>query len=133
MNRVLLSGCVIIEDGKLLVIWKIKHGHYELPGGKVDQGESWEETALRETKEELGCDIEILKYLGYKDFHIEEKDFRSHNYLAKIKEGQEPCVMEPDKFRDVLWLPMKDYMQYDVAQNVKAFCEEYIQGKLELQ
>ena len=132
MDRVQLSGCVIVENGKLLVIWKIKHGHYELPGGKVGPGETWEETALRETKEELGCDIEILKYIGYKDFHIEETDFRSHNYMAKIKEGQEPRVMEPDKFRDVLWLPITNHNQYDVAPNVREICEEYVQGKLSL-
>lgn len=126
MKKIQLSGCAIIENEKLLVIWKRKHNHYELPGGKVEEGETLEQTAIRETKEEIGCDVELLKYLGYIDFHINGKDYRSHTYLAKIKEGQEPKIMEPEVFRDILWLPIREYKQYPVAPNVKQFCEDYI-------
>jgi len=132
MERIDLSGCAIIEKEKLLLIWKRKHKHYEFPGGKVDSGESLEETAIRETKEEIGCDVELIKGLGYKDFHIDNRDFRSHKYLAKIKEGQKPKVMEPELFRDIIWLAMKEYKRYSVAPNVKDFCEDYIQGKLRI-
>ena len=132
MKRIQLSGCAIIKEGKLLLIWKKKHNHYEFPGGKVEEGETLEQTAVRETKEEIGCDVELIKYLGYEDFHIDGKDFRSHVYLAKIKKGQKPKVMEPKLFRDVFWLPIRKYKKYCVAPNVKQFCEDYIKGKLDL-
>ena len=54
MKRIQLSGCAIIKEGKLLLIWKKKHNHYEFPGGKVEEGETLEQTAVRETKEEIG-------------------------------------------------------------------------------
>ena len=101
MDRIQLSGCAIIDDGKLLLIWKKKHDHYEFPGGKVEGGETLEETALRETKEEIGCDVKIIKYLAYKEFHINGRDFRSHKYLAQIPRGQIPKIMEPELFRDI--------------------------------
>ena len=132
MKRIQNSGCAIIEDGKLLVLWRIKHHHYEFPGGKVKPGETLEEAAKRETLEEIGCDVELIKYLCYKDFHIEGKDFRSHKYLARIKEGQIPRVMEPDNFRKIFWLPMRKYHNYSVAPNLKEFCEDYINSKLDL-
>ena len=129
MKRIELSGCVIIENEKLLLIFKKEHRHYELPGGKVKQGETLEEAALRETKEEIGCDVELIKYLGHIDFSIKGKNCRSHNYLAKIKEGQTPQVMEPESFGDLLWLPIEKYKEYTIAPNVKEICEDYLSGK----
>ena len=132
-DRIQLSGCAIIDDGKLLLIWKRKQGHYEFPGGKVRPGETLLQTALREVKEELGCDVEIIRYLGFKDFVHSGKYFRSHKFLATIKKGQKPRVAEPKVFRNLAWLPMRDYKKYSVAPNVKLVCEDYISGKLKVE
>lgn len=125
------SGCAIIEGDKLLLLWRLKHGHYEFPGGGVKPGESLEQAAVRETKEELGCDVELIRYLCYKDFTIDGKSIRSHKYLARIVPGQAPRVNEPERFGHLFWLPMREYKSYSVAPNVKEFCEDYIDGKME--
>src|SRR3990167_2677425 len=96
MELIQLSGCVIIEEGKLLLLWKKKHNHYEFPGGKVNLGESLEEAARREVREEIGCEVDILKYVGYQDFTIDGKNLRSHKFLARIREGQTPRIMESE-------------------------------------
>ncbi len=132
MDRIQLSGCAIIDDGKLLVLWKKKHGHYEFPGGKVEVGESLEEAAIRETKEEIGCDVQLIKKLGYKEFRIEGKDFQSHKFQAVITDGI-PTIMEPEAFRDIFWLPMREHKKYSVASNVREFCEDYIHGLLSME
>lgn len=55
------------EEGKYLLIKradkeKIEHcGNWECPGGKLEEGESFEEAAIREAKEEVNLDIEIIK------------------------------------------------------------------------
>ena len=132
MNPVILSGCAIIQEEKLLLLWKIKREHYEFPGGKVEQGETIEQTAIRETKEEIGLVVTIVKYLGYIEFIIDGKSFQSHNYLAKIAKNQKPYVAEPNIFRDVFWLPIREFKQHSIAPNVKIFCEQYLSGKYEI-
>jgi len=60
---------IIIQDekGKYLLLKradkeKIKHfGNWECPGGKLEEGESFEDAAIREAKEEVNLDIEIIK------------------------------------------------------------------------
>src|SRR6201999_3588419 len=39
-------------------------GKWSMPGGFVDLGESVEEAAIRETKEEIGVHIELTKLVG---------------------------------------------------------------------
>lgn len=132
MQRIQNSGCVIVDGEKLLVLFKKKHQHFEFPGGKVKEGETLEETALRETKEELGIEVELVRFICFKDFHINGKDYRSHKFLAKIKTGEKPKVAEPEIFEKLFWMPMKEYKNFSCAQNLKEFCEDFVQGKLDL-
>lgn len=59
-------GGVVIFRGKILVLYKNMHNRYEgwvLPKGTVEDGESFEETALREVREESGVSANIIKYI----------------------------------------------------------------------
>lgn len=49
---------IVFDNGK---IWlrKNERNEWELPGGKLDEGEQPEETVVRELKEELGFDVEV--------------------------------------------------------------------------
>ncbi len=130
--RIQLSGCVIINDKEeLLVLFKKKHQHYEFPGGKVEEGETLEEAAIRECKEELNVDVNIKKYLDYETFEIDNKKFQSHKFLATIN-NQTPEVNEPEKFEKIFWMPIKDYKKYPCAPNVKEFCQKYLDGKVKI-
>lgn len=131
-NKIQLSGSAIIKAGKLLLLFRKKHGHYEFPGGKVEGNETLKQTALRETKEEIGCDVKLIKYLGYIDFCADNMDFRSHIYLAEISKSEVPRVGEPELFSSIFWLPIIEYRKYVIAPNVKKFCEDYINKELEL-
>ena len=131
--RIELSGCIVINEKKeILVLFRKKHGHYELPGGKVELNETIEQAALRECKEETGVNLELIKYIGYEEFEIEEKKFRSHNFLAEIKENEKPSVTEPHIFESIMWLNTNEYMKYNCASNVRSLCNKINKGEIEI-
>ena len=51
-------GCIIIENGKVLLIQQTK-GHWGFPKGHVEAFETESETAIREVKEETNLDVKI--------------------------------------------------------------------------
>ena len=60
-------GGVVIFRGKILLLYKNYKNKYEgwvLPKGTVEEGEEYNETALREVREETGVSASIIKYVG---------------------------------------------------------------------
>jgi 8-oxo-dGTP diphosphatase len=54
---------VLNEQNEILLIKGPRRG-WEMPGGQVEEGESIKDAAIRETKEESGIEIEIVKFCG---------------------------------------------------------------------
>ena len=84
------ARAVIIDGDKLLVFFrrKVMDGkiitYYAIPGGHVENGETLEETVIRELKEEMNLDIELVCYLG----KIEVDNKEEYYYHAKIVGGE---------------------------------------------
>jgi 8-oxo-dGTP diphosphatase len=60
-------GVAILDEGRVLAARRAHPpelaGFWELPGGKVERGESIEAAAVREMHEELGCAVEVTGVL----------------------------------------------------------------------
>lgn len=63
LDGVLVVGAAVFYGGRLLVARRTRPnelaGKYELPGGKVEPGESLAQAAVRELQEELGLSIVV--------------------------------------------------------------------------
>lgn len=86
-NPVPTVDIVIEIEGKGIVLIKRKNPPYgwAIPGGFLDYGESMEEAAVREAKEEVSLDVELIEQLHtYSD---PSRDKRHHTittvYIAK--------------------------------------------------
>ena len=81
-------GGVVIFRGKILLLYKNYRNRYEgwvLPKGTVEPGETFEQTALREVREETGVSAGILKYIGKSEYSFNTQsgvvDKNVHWYL----------------------------------------------------
>ncbi len=75
MEKAVSCGGVVIFRGKVLLLYKNFHNRYEgwvLPKGTVEKEETYQETALREVREEAGVCARINEYVGKSEysFHI---------------------------------------------------------------
>jgi 8-oxo-dGTP diphosphatase len=64
------AGGVVRRDGRIAVVHRPRYDDWSLPKGKLDPGESWEEAALREVREETGLECELgpeLSSASYRD------------------------------------------------------------------
>ncbi|TMA26559.1 MAG: NUDIX domain-containing protein [Deltaproteobacteria bacterium] len=68
MTYVRLAGGILwreVPQGmRLALIHRPRQADWSLPKGRVDEGETWEEAALREVEEETGCQARISSFAG---------------------------------------------------------------------
>ncbi|MFZ4855313.1 MAG: NUDIX domain-containing protein [Desulfuromonadaceae bacterium] len=133
------AAAVIIECRGKILFGIRKHdpgiGMLDLPGGFTDPGESAEETARRELREELNLDIEEMNYLfsfpnkyAYKGIEYDTLDMI---FLAKYEIP--PEVTAGDDLVDTIWIAC-DNIEFEkiafisLRQAVQRYIQEFHPG-----
>lgn len=91
-QRIRVSGIIPMEDGIALMHRKdvIKRPempeYYTIPGGGLEDGETYEEGTKREIREEFGIEVEIVRKL----YELKSEKFNQLEifYLCKYVEGE---------------------------------------------
>lgn len=114
MTVLLVAACALIDpDGRVLIAQrpegKTMAGLWELPGGKVEPGETPEATVIRELKEEVGIDVTgaclaplTFASHGYDEFHLLMPLYvcRRWDGVVTPREGQAVKWVRPVRLRD---------------------------------
>ena len=141
-KRVLAAvGTILFNEKGEFVLMKrtSKHatGTYALSGGWIEFGETPEEAAAREAKEELGVDLENIKVLGITNNFFPNENLHTLSAIVAgmVKKGQEPKNMEPHKCDEVFWhkdwdnLPepiFTKYNQYVTSEDLKRYLKRLL-------
>lgn len=86
-------------------------GFWEFPGGKIEMGESAKEALIREIKEELAVDIEIIDYINEHTYRYDFGVVSLKVYTAKILAGSVTLIEHSDK----KWLEAQELVDLNWA------------------
>lgn len=123
--------CYVIKDNNVLVTkYKQgnKEGYYDIPGGKIEDGELPEQTAIREMKEETGLDVQELKYKGNMIIEYPNRIFDFEVFLATESEG------EPQEFEENTseWIEITELLHKEkILSNIIILDRFFIKGLID--
>ena len=116
MRIIKVVAAILQNKDRVLIARKRKgkplEGYYEFPGGKIEEGETPEESLIRELIEEMNIKIEIKKYIGESIYDYGDgKLIKLYGYTAKIISG-EIILTDHDKY---MWVTLDEINNYKIA------------------
>lgn len=105
-------GVFVVKDGTFVVMRRTgSHGYntWCLPGGHLENGESWEDAARREVHEETGLRITNVRFAAVTNdiFAESGKHYVTIWIISDWADG-EPVIAEPHKFDRQEWRTLDD-------------------------
>lgn len=88
MKEIEVCAALIVKKNQIFVTQRGYgefKGKWEFPGGKVKVNETKKETLIREIKEELDCDINIIHFFKTINFIYPNFKLMMHCYICKFK------------------------------------------------
>ena len=122
-----IAAAIIVQDGKLLLVQRrVSEGElsWQFPAGAVEQGETFEDAAVRETSEEAGLAVKATKLLGER---VHPKTGRLMGYVACDVVSGTAYVADAEELADFAWAApdqFGDYVPYGFAPAVQEYLDE---------
>lgn len=119
MKRKIIAagGLIVNEKNELLMIFRRKK--WDLPKGKLDEGESIENCAIREVQEETGLTPEFdggligLTYHDYFDkWSQEDVTKETHWFGMRVSGPQNPIPQAVEDITEIKWVQKNDLDKY---------------------
>ncbi|MGP8296715.1 NUDIX hydrolase [Streptomyces inhibens] len=122
------AGIIVEGDRVLMVRRRVREGElmWQFPAGAIEGGETAEQAAVREAREETGLTVEALKLLGER---VHPKTGRLMSYTACSVVSGEARVADEEELAEVAWVTLTevpDYVPYGLFEPV----QEYLDSEL---
>ena len=97
------AGGVVLRDGCIAVVHRPRYDDWSLPKGKLDPGESWEECALREVREETGLHCALAGELSHTSYTDRKGRAKVVRYWRMEIEHVDPFTPD-DEVDELRWV-----------------------------
>ena len=130
------AGAVVFrKDNEKIYYLLLDYGkHWEFSKGMVEQGETEEQTAIREIREETGLDVELVE--GFRNsinyFYFWEGKKISKTVVFFLAEAKSKDVVISHEHKGFQWFEYKEAMEKITFKNSKDILEKakkFLQGE----
>jgi 8-oxo-dGTP pyrophosphatase MutT (NUDIX family) len=124
------AGAIVyyLEDCKVFyLILQYEEGHFDFPKGHVEGNEKFEETALREIKEETGLNVKLKSGFmeTYTYFYNNKQGIqRKKDVFFFLAESKSKGVILSNEHTGFFWLPYEDSLKKLTYRNAKYVLEK---------
>ena len=122
----------IINEERQYLLIRDFHGNYGFPKGHLEEGETEEEAAIREIREEVGLEVELDTSFREELNYLMPNGIlkKSIYYLASYRD-QTP-IMQEEEVQEIILLPYEeamDLLTFDNMKEVLQKAERYLNEK----
>lgn len=124
-TKVGVSNIFVDENGHLLLMKRSENcttfpGYWGLVGGFIDPGETPKEACIRESQEEIGVKIEVIRFIGryYNTPTPHYQNVISLPHYSKILSGT-PHPAQLEECSDVRWFLPEEVRSMELAYDHK--------------
>lgn len=114
------------EENKILIARKKEGkslaGYWEFPGGKIEKGETPEESLVRELKEEMGVKIKVGECFGENIHDYGSFKIKLIGFIGEIEKG-EIVLKDHDKYE---WVDKYELKEFSFAPADVPFVEKIL-------
>ena len=126
-----LAGCIILDGNNHVLLLHRNTPvckQWEVPGGKIEPGETPEAAAIRELKEETGLDVEISFSIWAREFEEAGERFVYHLFLAQITRGKPKIADKRFDKLEYLSLGQVKALRGELSAHAQKVLEEFEGG-----
>ena len=132
MKKVRNAVRVFVVAGNEVLCIRYKEeniGYIDIPGGKIEEGETGVEAAIREVKEETGIEVSNLEEVGNAVIEYPDRIYNMNVFVANDYKGNTRNNKENDAFfLDIEYL-LKEKKRYAITYLLDTEFEDYFYNR----
>ncbi len=125
MKKEKSCGTIIIENNKVLLIQQTDNA-WGFPKGHIENNETEQETAIRETKEETNLDVEIISNKKYIINYKINNEIDKEVIFFLAKKTSDKIKKQDEEIKNIKWVDLNQAFDIITYENTKDLYKEVL-------